>query len=89
VRDELGEAALKNVHFHLSGIAYTDKGEKMHLPLNEADLRYRELLQAFVDFGVEGTAAVEAPEPFHVADALTFQATYRRLSGFALEGSPD
>ncbi len=89
VRDELGEAALKNVHFHLSGIAYTDKGEKMHLPLNEADLRYRELLQAFVDFGVEGTAAVEAPDPFHVADALTFQATYRRLSGFALEASPD
>jgi hypothetical protein len=37
------------------------------------------LLQAFVDFGVEGTAAVEAPEPFHTADALTFQATYRRL----------
>lgn len=89
VRDELGEDALKNVHFHLSGIAYTDKGEKMHLPLNEADLRYRELLQAFVDFGVAGTAAVEAPEPFHVADALTFQATYRRLSGFALEASPD
>lgn len=22
---------------------------------------------------------VEAPEPFHVADALTLQATYRRL----------
>jgi deoxyribonuclease IV len=89
VRDELGEAALKKVHFHLSGIAYTDKGEKMHLPLNEADLRYRELLQAFVDFAVEGTAAVEAPDPFHVADALTLQATYRRLSGFALDAPAD
>jgi hypothetical protein len=47
--------------------------------LNEADIRYRDLLQAFVDYGVVATAAVEAPEPFHVADALTFQATYRRL----------
>lgn len=84
VRDTLGEAALKRVHFHISGIEYTPKGEKMHLPLNEADLRYRELLRAFVAFGVAGTAAIEAPEPFHVADALTFQATYRRLSGAEL-----
>jgi len=84
VRDVLGEDALKHVHFHLSGIEYTSKGEKLHLPLNEADLRYRDLLQAFVDFGVEGTAGVEAPDPFHVADALTFQATYRRLSGVEL-----
>jgi deoxyribonuclease-4 len=81
VRDGLGEAGLKDMHFHLSGIAYTKKGEKEHLPLNEADLRYRELLQAFIDFGVEGVAAVEAPLPFHVADALTLQATYRHLRG--------
>lgn len=79
VKSVLGEAGLKKLHFHISGIAYTAKGEKEHLPLNEADLRYRELLQAFVDYGVEGTAAIEAPEPFHTADALTFQATFRRL----------
>lgn len=84
VRDVLGEDALKRVHFHLSGIEYGSKGEKMHLPLNEADIKYRDLVRAFVDFGVEGTAAVEAPEPFHVADALTFQATYRRLNGAEL-----
>lgn len=84
VRDVLGEDALKRVHFHLSGIEYTNKGEKMHIPLNEADLQYRALLQAFIDFGVEGTAGVEAPEPFHVADALVFQATYRRLNGAEL-----
>lgn len=81
MRDALGDEGLKRVHFHLSGIAYTPKGEKMHLPLNEADLRYRDLLQAFIDFGLAGTCAVEAPEPFHTADALVFQATYRRLLG--------
>jgi deoxyribonuclease IV len=79
VRDTLGEAGLHNLHFHLSGISYGEKGEKAHIPLNEADLKYRELLQAFVDFGVRGTAAVEAPDPFHEADALTLQATFRRL----------
>jgi deoxyribonuclease-4 len=79
VKAELGEFGIANCHFHLSGIEYTAKGEKMHVPLNEADIRYRDLLQAFLDYGVAGTAAVEAPLPFHVADALTMQATYRRL----------
>jgi len=79
IKRVLGEDGLHKLHFHISGIAYTAKGEKEHLPLNEADIRYKELLQAFVDYGVAGTAAIEAPEPFHVADALTFQATYRRL----------
>lgn len=79
VKAVLGEEGLKQLHFHLSGINYGPKGEKNHIPLNEADIRYRDLLQAFVDYGVKATAAVEAPEPFHVADALTFQATYRRL----------
>ncbi|MBE2271831.1 MAG: TIM barrel protein [Anaerolinea sp.] len=79
VRDGLGEDGLQKMHFHLSAIAYTAKGEKEHVPLNEGDLRYRELLQAFIDFGVGGTVGVEAPLPFHTADALTLQATYRRL----------
>lgn len=87
VRDRLGEAGLKNLHFHMSGIAYTAKGEKEHLPLNEADLRYRELLQALVDYEVAATCAVEAPEPFHTSDALTIQATYRRLV-MLKEGKP-
>ncbi|MBI5958353.1 MAG: TIM barrel protein [Chloroflexi bacterium] len=79
VETALGRAGLESLHAHLSGIAYGPKGEKHHLPLNEADLRYRELLQAIVDYQVRGSIAVEAPEPFHVADALTLQATYRRL----------
>ena len=79
VRDILGEEGLSKLHFHMSGIGYTAKGEKAHLPLNEADLHYRELLQAFIDFKVKATVGVEAPLPFHVADALTLQATYRRL----------
>jgi len=81
VKAELGDHGLKQLHCHLSGIAYTAKGETAHLPLNEADLRYRELLQALIDAGAAGTIGVEAPPPFHVADALTVQATYRQLRG--------
>ncbi len=83
VEAALGERGLRQFHAHLSGIAYGPRGERHHLPLNEADLRYRELLQALIDRGAQGTIGVEAPEPFHVADALTLQATYRRL----LQGS--
>ena len=80
MHEKLGDDILQNeMHFHMSGIAYTEKGEKEHLPLNEADLDYRALLQALVDFEVGGTVGVEAPHPFHTADALLLQATYRRL----------
>ncbi|HML20380.1 MAG TPA: TIM barrel protein [Aggregatilinea sp.] len=75
----LGRRALDHFHAHMSGIAYTAKGESHHLPLNETQYRYRDLLQAFIDYNVHGSVAVEAPMPFHVADALTLQATYRRL----------
>ncbi len=79
VEAALGRAGLESLHAHLSGIDYGPRGEKFHLPLNECDLRYRELLQAMIDFDVRGVVAVEAPLPFHVADALVIQATYRRL----------
>jgi deoxyribonuclease-4 len=79
VEEGLGRAGLNSLHAHVSGIEFGPRGEKNHLPLNEADFHYRNLLQALVDHEVRGTIAVEAPEPFHVADALTIQATYRRL----------
>jgi deoxyribonuclease-4 len=79
VEEYLGRAGLERLHAHMSGIEFGPRGEKNHLPLNEADLHYRDLLQALVDHDVRGVIAVEAPEPFHVADALTIQATYRRL----------
>lgn len=79
VENALGRDGLENLHAHMSGIEYGPRGEKNHLPLNEADFRYRDLLQAIVDFDVRGSIAVEAPEPFHDADALMLQATYRRL----------
>ena len=79
ITDMLGEAGLKRVHCHMSGIDYTPKGERAHIPLITSEQRYMELFQAFVDYGLEGTIAVEAPAPFHTADALALQALYRFL----------
>ncbi len=62
VQAALGERGLHNLHAHMSGIAYGPRGERNHLPLNEADLHYRALLQALIDRGARGTVGVEAPE---------------------------
>jgi len=88
VEKGLGRRGLETLHIHLSGIEYNAKGERHHLPLNEADMNYKALLQALIDSDARGVIAAEAPEPFHVADALTMQATYRRLLAIK-RGEPD
>lgn len=52
---------LQRMHMHVSGIEYGPKGEKKHIPLATADLRYKELMAALKQAGVTGTLVVEAP----------------------------
>ena len=73
----LGRAGLEDMHIHISGIDYGPKGEKEHLNLAEADLRYVELLRALRDFEVKGLVICESPNLEE--DALILQETYRRL----------
>ncbi len=61
VARKLGPRALKNVHIHIAGIHYGDKGEIKHLDLGETDFRYDEWLQALRDMEVEGTVICESP----------------------------
>jgi deoxyribonuclease-4 len=77
VKERLGDTALANMHIHLSGIAYGEKGERNHLNLKDSDLRYTELLQALKDFGVRGLLICESPNLEE--DALLLQETYRQL----------
>ncbi|MGI1658976.1 MAG: TIM barrel protein [Desulfitobacterium sp.] len=73
----LGDLWVKNAHFHVSGIDYGLKGEKKHLVLADADLRYPELMKALHTFGVEGLVICESPNL--EVDALLMQRTYRSL----------
>lgn len=75
----LGSAALKNLHIHLSGIEYGPKGEKNHLPLKEADLDLKALFKALNDFGCGGRILCESP--IMEEDALTMKKTWMKLSG--------
>lgn len=77
IKKELGKEGLHNLHIHLSGIAYSPKGEREHLMLEQADLDYTAFLQALVDIGARGRVLCESP--IQETDALLLQKTYRQL----------
>jgi len=77
IKNGLGDEAIANMHIHVSGIAYGQKGERKHLDLKESDLNYTELLQALKDYGAKGLVICESPSL--EADALLLQESYHRL----------
>jgi deoxyribonuclease-4 len=79
VEKKLGRRALDNMHIHLSGIAYSKKGEIKHLMLPDSDLRYAELLRALQERRAKGVVICESV-PNLEQDALLLQRTYRDLA---------
>jgi deoxyribonuclease-4 len=77
VGKQIGDNALKDLHIHISGVAYSDKGEIKHLNLNESDFQYNELIKALKDHQVEGMVICESPN--QEKDALLLKKVYRNL----------
>ena len=78
VERKLGRRGLDNMHIHLSGIAYGNKGEIKHLMLSDSDFRYAELLRALKEREAKGVLICESA-PYLEQDALLLQQTYREL----------
>lgn len=57
----LGREALDNMHIHVSGINYGEKGEKNHLILEESDMKYKEMMKAWKEFNIGGIVISESP----------------------------
>jgi len=57
----LGKESLHAIHIHLSGIEYSPKGEKNHLPLRESALKIKDLLKTLKDAGCSGRILCESP----------------------------
>ncbi|MFN2197961.1 MAG: TIM barrel protein [Anaerolineales bacterium] len=57
----LGDDALKELHIHMSGIEYTEGGEKEHLPVLESDLDLNAIFTALKDFKAGGRMVCESP----------------------------
>ena len=77
VGEKLGRKGLDNLHLHVSGIEYGDKGERKHLDLRDSDFQYVELLQALRDHDARGMVVCESPNL--EGDALLLQETYSTL----------
>jgi len=78
VERKLGRQALDNMHIHLAGIAYGNKGEIKHLMLPDSDFQYAELLKALNERKAKGVVICESA-PDLEQDALLLQRTYREL----------
>jgi deoxyribonuclease-4 len=77
VEKALGRTGLNNMHIHMSGIAYSDKGEQHHLVLRESDLRYKDVLKVLKEFRVNGVVISESPNIED--DALLMKKFYSSL----------
>lgn len=77
IEKELGKEALQNMHIHVSGIAYGDKGEKNHLLLNESNFNYKDLMRALKEFKVKGVLICESPDI--EGDALLMQKYFEKV----------
>jgi deoxyribonuclease-4 len=77
IEDALGREALGNMHIHVSGIEYGEKGEVRHLNLQESDLEYEDLVRALKDFNVKGVLISESPNLEE--DALTLKKLFESL----------
>jgi len=61
IEKKLGSEAMKNMHIHISGAEYRDKGEMKHIDLEDSDFRFDDWVQALKDIGVEGMVVCESP----------------------------
>jgi len=73
----LGKKALTHVHMHYSGIEYSTKGERKHLPLKKSDARWKDFLKVLKKRKVEGVVVCESP--LLEQDTLLLQKQYARL----------
>lgn len=62
VEKKLGSDASKNFHCHFSGIEFSDKGEKNHLPIASGSPPFAPLAAAWKENGWAGKAICESPE---------------------------
>jgi deoxyribonuclease-4 len=77
VEKKNGKLALHNMHIHISGIAYNEKGEKNHLELDSSDMNYRAILEVLKEFGAKGVVVSESPNIEQ--DAIMMQKEYNKL----------
>ncbi|PIR53221.1 hypothetical protein COU76_02270 [Candidatus Peregrinibacteria bacterium CG10_big_fil_rev_8_21_14_0_10_49_10] len=72
----LGKKSLQSVHMHYSGIEYTEKGERRHLPLKKSDAKWKDFLKVLKERRIEGTVVCESP--LLEEDTLVLQKEFKK-----------
>jgi deoxyribonuclease-4 len=75
--NKLGSSTLHQLHIHMSGIEYSEKGERNHLPLKESDFDLSALFRALKSAGCSGRILCESP--VMEEDALYMQEQWNLL----------
>jgi len=73
---ELGKQTLNNMHIHVAGVEYTEKGEKKHLPLKKSTLKYKEIVKTWKEFNIKGIVISESPD--NEKDALILKKIFEK-----------
>jgi deoxyribonuclease-4 len=81
IEKKLGERALGDMHIHIAGILYGERGEIKHLDLHKSDFNFDGWLQALRDVGAAGMVICESPNL--ETDALMLKDLYQsyRMKG--------
>ena len=78
VEKELGKKAIKEMHLHIQGVNYTEKGERNHISIaDDPKWNYKDLMKALKDFNVCGVVTCESP--VLEEDAVILKRTYDEL----------
>ncbi len=78
VEKSLGKKGLHEMHLHIQGVNFGEKGEKNHLSIKEdKDWNYKDLMRALKDYSVAGCVTCESP--VLEEDALILKKTYDGL----------
>ncbi|MBI4154646.1 TIM barrel protein [Candidatus Woesearchaeota archaeon] len=77
IKNNLGKEYLERMHIHMSGIEYTDKGEKNHLTFKDSKFNYKDCLKALKEFKCKGVVTCESP--LIEIDALLLKKTYEKV----------
>lgn len=77
LEDVLGRDVILNMHIHVSGIVYSEKGERAHVNLKKSDFNWVDFVRALFDSGAKGVVICESPNLEE--DALLLKRLYDEI----------
>ncbi len=72
IKSNIGLRVLKSLHNHITGVEYTEKGERYHLPLSSKKPNYKLLISVMKQYDIKDWSII-SESPLIEKDALKFK----------------